>query len=77
MRQGLAKIAVYRDAQGELHERSPSARTSAASSHWNRGETTWDCPCHGSRFDCYGKVINGPANRDLAPAEKSQDKRAA
>jgi Rieske Fe-S protein len=45
--------------------------------HWNRAEATWDCPCHGSRFDCYGKVINGPANRDLAPAEKSQNKRAA
>jgi len=33
---------------------------------WNQAERTWDCPCHGSRFDCVGKVINGPANRDLA-----------
>ena len=36
---------------------------------WNREETSWDCPCHGSRFDAYGKVVNGPSNADLAPAD--------
>jgi Rieske Fe-S protein len=45
--------------------------------HWNRSESTWDCPCHGSRFDGYGKVINGPANRDLAPLARGETKRAA
>jgi Rieske Fe-S protein len=35
---------------------------------WDALEKTWDCPCHGSRFDCYGKVIVGPANRDLDAA---------
>jgi Rieske Fe-S protein len=44
---------------------------------WNQSETTWDCPCHGSRFDAYGKVINGPANRDLAPASQEEKQRAA
>jgi len=77
VRKGLEKIAVYRDPQGKLHERNATCPHLGCVVHWNRGETTWDCPCHGSRFDCYGKVINGPANRDLAPAEKSQDKRAA
>ncbi len=77
VRRGLEKIAVYRDPQGQVHERLAACPHLGCVVHWNRAETTWDCPCHGSRFDCYGKVINGPANRDLAPAEKSQDKRAA
>ena len=77
VRKGLEKIAAYRDPEGKLHERNAACPHLGCVVHWNRSETTWDCPCHGSRFDRYGKVINGPANRDLAPAEKSQDKRAA
>ena len=49
------------------------ARTSGASSQWNHAERTWDCPCHGSRFDAIGKVISGPANANLAEAEVSQE----
>jgi nitrite reductase/ring-hydroxylating ferredoxin subunit len=77
MRQGLHKIAVYRDAQGALHELSAVCPHLGCIVHWNRAESTWDCPCHGSRFECQGKVINGPANRDLAPAARSENKRAA
>jgi glycine/D-amino acid oxidase-like deaminating enzyme/nitrite reductase/ring-hydroxylating ferredoxin subunit len=77
MRRGLQKIAVYRDPQGALHERSAACPHLGCVVHWNRSEHTWDCPCHGSRFDCRGKVLNGPANRDLASAERAHNKRAA
>jgi Rieske Fe-S protein len=32
---------------------------------WNTAEATWDCPCHGSRYDRDGRVIQGPSVRDL------------
>ena len=69
LRQGIQKIAVYRDEGGELH------RCSAVCPHlncivaWDSIEHSWNCPCHGSRFNAYGKVLNGPAKADLAPVK--------
>ncbi|MHB8894128.1 MAG: FAD-dependent oxidoreductase [Candidatus Geothermincolia bacterium] len=65
IRRGMAKFAVYRDDQGTLHERSAVCPHLGCIVRWNRLEKTWDCPCHGSSFDRYGRVINGPANSDL------------
>lgn len=67
LRRGLTMHAAYRDDAGRLHECSAVCTHLACIVHWNPGEKTWDCPCHGSRFDPYGKVINGPANTDLTP----------
>jgi glycine/D-amino acid oxidase-like deaminating enzyme/nitrite reductase/ring-hydroxylating ferredoxin subunit len=69
LRHGLTKVAAHRDAAGRLHELSAVCPHLGCIVHWNRVEKTWDCPCHGSRFAAEGRVINGPANRDLAPAE--------
>lgn len=44
--------------------------------NWNDAENTWDCPCHGSRFDRYGRVICGPANQDLAPVREAAGRAA-
>jgi glycine/D-amino acid oxidase-like deaminating enzyme/nitrite reductase/ring-hydroxylating ferredoxin subunit len=73
IRRGLQKIAVYRDAAGALHERSAVCPHLGCIVEWNQTERTWDCPCHGSRFDCYGRVLNGPATRDLAPADDDDE----
>jgi glycine/D-amino acid oxidase-like deaminating enzyme/nitrite reductase/ring-hydroxylating ferredoxin subunit len=66
---GLSKVAVYRDSGGEIHERSAVCRHLGCIVNWNSLENTWDCPCHGSRYDALGKVIQGPANSDLAETE--------
>ena len=59
-------VAVYRDASGELHEKSAVCPHLGCIVVWNAAEKTWDCPCHGSRFGKFGDVINGPANTGLA-----------
>jgi Rieske Fe-S protein len=74
IRHGLTKMAVYRDEQGTIHERSATCTHLGGIVHWNDAEKTWDCPCHGSRFDCLGGVINGPANRDLDGADSEREK---
>jgi glycine/D-amino acid oxidase-like deaminating enzyme/nitrite reductase/ring-hydroxylating ferredoxin subunit len=71
---GLSKVAVYRDPKGEIHELSAVCRHLGCIVNWNSLENTWDCPCHGSRYDALGKVIQGPANSDLAEAESADSK---
>jgi Rieske Fe-S protein len=66
LREGITKTAIYRDEQGQLHRRSAICTHLGCIVHWNDGEKVWDCPCHGSRFDPLGQVINGPAIAELA-----------
>jgi Rieske Fe-S protein len=68
MRRGLTKVAVYRDPKGQTHECSAICPHLGCVVHWNGLESSWDCPCHGSRFDALGKLLIGPANQDLASA---------
>jgi Rieske Fe-S protein len=68
MRKGATKIALYRDDGGELHVRSAICPHLGCVVRWNDGEKSWDCPCHGSRFTCTGKVVNGPSPVDLPEA---------
>jgi glycine/D-amino acid oxidase-like deaminating enzyme/nitrite reductase/ring-hydroxylating ferredoxin subunit len=61
------RLAVYRNANGELSALSPVCTHLGCNVHWNTTEKSWDCPCHGSRFDPHGRVLNGPAVSALAP----------
>jgi nitrite reductase/ring-hydroxylating ferredoxin subunit len=65
MRQGVNKIAVYCDMNGIKFEHSAVCPHLGCIVSWNNLEKSWDCPCHGSRFDPYGKVVSGPAHTDL------------
>jgi Rieske Fe-S protein len=60
---------VYRDDSGALHERSAFCTHLGCIVRWNSMEKTWDCPCHGSRFQTDGHVVNGPAIRALSNAD--------
>ena len=64
-------MAAFRDEDGRLYESSATCTHLGCVVHWNDLEKSWDCPCHGSRFDCKdGHVLNGPAITALAPAEE-------
>jgi glycine/D-amino acid oxidase-like deaminating enzyme/nitrite reductase/ring-hydroxylating ferredoxin subunit len=64
-REGTSFVAVFRDERGVLHRRSAVCTHLGCIVNWNDTERTWDCPCHGSRFDIDGTVIAAPARKPL------------
>ena len=65
----LKQYAVYKDTTGQLKVCSAVCTHLKCIVRWNHMEKTWDCACHGSRFDPEGKVLTGPATIDLKKAE--------
>lgn len=59
------KLAVYKAEDGSLVTLSPRCQHLGCTVDWNDAERTWDCPCHGSRYQADGTVFQGPAKRDL------------
>lgn len=70
-RKGSRTVAAFRDESGRLHLLSPVCTHLRCRLAWNAAERSWDCPCHGSRFDIRGRVLNGPAVDDLESREDS------
>ncbi|NUS60235.1 MAG: FAD-dependent oxidoreductase [Lysobacter sp.] len=70
LRRGLHKIAAFRDDGGELHLHTAMCPHLGCVVHFNEAERSWDCPCHGSRFDAIdGSRLNGPAMHGLAAVD--------
>lgn len=63
------KLAVYRDPEGRLKALSAVCTHKGCVVAWNAMESSWDCPCHGSRFDVDGRVLDGPAKKALEPRQ--------
>lgn len=61
------KVAAYRDPEGTVHAVSAICRHIGCTVDWNDAERSWDCPCHGSRYDTDGRVICGPTTEALTP----------
>jgi glycine/D-amino acid oxidase-like deaminating enzyme/nitrite reductase/ring-hydroxylating ferredoxin subunit len=70
IRDGLKKIAAYRDENGKLYKRSAVCTHMGCIVRFNSTEKTWDCPCHGSRFGIDGHAVNTPAILPLHEAEE-------
>jgi len=72
LRKGLSPVAEYRDGEGRIIALSAICPHMGCVVRWNDAEQSWDCPCHGSRFDRLGAVLNGPANTPLSAIEREE-----
>ena len=65
MQDRLSKNCVYHTSDDHFEKKSAICTHLGGIVHWNDLEKTWDCPCHGSRFNAHGQVIEGPALNNL------------
>ena len=59
------KVGIYKSEQGKIYKINPVCKHLGCELVWNNLDKTWDCPCHGSRYDYKGKLIYGPSVKDL------------
>jgi glycine/D-amino acid oxidase-like deaminating enzyme/nitrite reductase/ring-hydroxylating ferredoxin subunit len=62
-------IAVYKDESGKIYALNPVCTHAKCVVDWNSAEKSWDCPCHGARYDLNGNVVTGPARKGLEKIE--------
>ena len=59
------KVGVYKAEDGSLYPVDLRCPHLGCQLEWNPDERSWDCPCHGSRFDRFGRLLSGPAMEDI------------
>lgn len=59
------KLGVYKDDQGQIFAVQARCPHLGCELSWNPDEKSWDCPCHGSRFDYQGNLLDNPAQENL------------
>jgi Rieske Fe-S protein len=71
------RVCAFRDQDGRLHAVSSACTHMGCQLHWNNVEESWDCPCHGSRFDADGNVLHAPAVTPLPKLDIEHERAAA
>lgn len=66
------RCGAYREQDGTLYCVDTTCKHMGCEVEWNSGDLTWDCPCHGSRYDYKGEVIEGPAKEGLRKVEPDE-----
>lgn len=59
------KAGVYKTEEGEIYQVDVVCPHLGCELTWNPDERSWDCPCHGSRFDWRGNLLDGPAQEGI------------
>jgi glycine/D-amino acid oxidase-like deaminating enzyme/nitrite reductase/ring-hydroxylating ferredoxin subunit len=63
-------FAIYKETSGRMHILRSTCPHARCEVHWNNAEISWDCPCHGSRFNLNGKMLTGPSVKGLIRVEE-------
>ncbi len=58
-------LAIYKDTKGQITSLRPVCTHLGCNVKWNQTEKSWDCPCHGARYDIQGDVLTGPSTKGL------------
>ena len=67
------RIGIYKDDKGSVHMVDTTCTHMGCELKWNDAESSWDCPCHGSRFTYEGNIIDGPAHIPLKHLEEGKN----
>ncbi|SDG67077.1 hypothetical protein SAMN04487996_121117 [Dyadobacter soli] len=68
------KVGIYKKENGQVTVLDPVCTHAGCIVQWNNSEKSWDCPCHGARFNCEGEVLTGPARKPLDRVSVDQAK---